>query len=57
MEILELINSGSRRLINKKIYAAGLDVYNDEPNIYSGYLNQKNVLEKCYPCFGGCSTT
>ena len=31
-------------LISKKIYAIGLDVYNGEPNIYSGYLNQKNVF-------------
>jgi len=31
-------------LINKKIYAIGLDVYNGEPNIYPGYLNQKNVF-------------
>ncbi len=31
-------------LIKKKIYAVGLDVYNNEPNIYSGYLNQKNVF-------------
>ena len=31
-------------LISKKIYAIGLDVYNGEPNIYPGYLNQKNVF-------------
>ena len=31
-------------LINRKIDAIGLDVYNGEPNIYSGYLNQKNVF-------------
>ena len=31
-------------LINRKIYSAGLDVYNGEPNLYSGYLNQPNVF-------------
>ena len=31
-------------LINKKIYSVGLDVYNGEPNLYSGYLNQPNVF-------------
>ena len=31
-------------LINRKIYAIGLDVYNGEPNIHPGYLNQKNVF-------------
>ena len=31
-------------LINRKIDAIGLDVYNGEPNIYPGYLNQKNVF-------------
>ena len=31
-------------LINRKIYSAGLDVYNGEPNLYSGYLNLPNVF-------------
>ncbi len=31
-------------LINRKIYAVGLDVYNGEPNLYSGYLNQPNAF-------------
>ena len=31
-------------LINRKIYSVGLDVYNGEPNLYSGYLNQPNVF-------------
>ena len=31
-------------LINRKIYAIGLDVYKGEPNIYPGYLNQKDVF-------------
>ena len=31
-------------LIDRKIYAVGLDVYKGEPNIYQGYLNQKNVF-------------
>ena len=31
-------------LINRKIYSAGLDVYNGEPNLYSGYLNQPNAF-------------
>jgi glyoxylate reductase len=31
-------------LINRKIYAVGLDVYNGEPNFYSGYLNQPNAF-------------
>ena len=31
-------------LINRRIYAVGLDVYKGEPNIYPGYLNQKNVF-------------
>ncbi len=31
-------------LINKRIYALGLDVYNGEPDIHSGYLNQPNVF-------------
>ena len=31
-------------LLNRKIDAIGLDVYNGEPNIYQGYLNQKNVF-------------
>ena len=31
-------------LINKKIYSVGLDVYNGEPNLYSGYLNQPNAF-------------
>ena len=31
-------------LINRKIYSVGLDVYNGEPNLYSGYLNQPNIF-------------
>ena len=31
-------------LINRKIYSVGLDVYNGEPNLYSGYLNQPNAF-------------
>ena len=31
-------------LISRKIYALGLDVYNGEPEIYSGYLKQPNVF-------------
>ena len=31
-------------LINRRIYAIGLDVYNGEPEIHSGYLNQANVF-------------
>ena len=31
-------------LVNRKIYSVGLDVYNGEPNLYSGYLNQPNVF-------------
>jgi len=31
-------------LENKKIYALGLDVYKGEPNIYSKYLEHKNVF-------------
>lgn len=31
-------------LINRKIYAVGLDVYNGEPKIYPGYLNQPNAF-------------
>ena len=31
-------------LINKKIYALGLDVYNGEPNIHPGYLDQPNTF-------------
>jgi len=31
-------------LINRKIYAVGLDVYNGEPKLYSGYLNQPNAF-------------
>ena len=31
-------------LINRKIYSVGLDVYNGEPNLYSGYLNLPNVF-------------
>ena len=31
-------------LINRNIYSVGLDVYNGEPNLYSGYLNQPNVF-------------
>ena len=33
-----------RALINRKVYAVGLDVYNGEPNLYSGYLNQPNAF-------------
>ena len=31
-------------LVNRKIYSVGLDVYNGEPNLYSGYLNQPNAF-------------
>ncbi len=31
-------------LNKKKIYALGLDVYKNEPNLNSGYLNMKNVF-------------
>ena len=31
-------------LINRKIYAVGLDVYKGEPKIYSGYLNQPTAF-------------
>ena len=31
-------------LINRKIYAIGLDVYKGEPKIYSGYLNQPTAF-------------
>ncbi len=31
-------------LINKKIYALGLDVYNGEPNINPGYIKQPNIF-------------
>ena len=31
-------------LIIRKIYSVGLDVYNGEPNLYSGYLNQPNAF-------------
>jgi len=31
-------------LLNKKIYALGLDVYNGEPDIHPGYLKQQNVF-------------
>ena len=31
-------------LMEKKIYALGLDVYNGEPNIHPGYLKQPNVF-------------
>ena len=31
-------------LISRRIFALGLDVYNGEPDIYSGYLNQPNVF-------------
>ena len=31
-------------LFNRKIYALGLDVYNGEPDIHPGYLNQPNVF-------------
>ena len=33
-----------KALISRKIYSVGLDVYNGEPNLYSGYLNQKDVF-------------
>ena len=35
-----MINALNRR----KIYALGLDVYKDEPNLNSGYLNIKDVF-------------
>ena len=31
-------------LINRKIYSVGLDVYNGEPKLYSGYLNLPNAF-------------
>ena len=31
-------------LKKRKIYALGLDVYKDEPNINAGYLNVKDVF-------------
>ena len=31
-------------LKNKRIYALGLDVYNNEPDIHSGYLDQPSVF-------------
>ena len=31
-------------LINRKIYAIGLDVYKGEPKIYPGYLNQPTAF-------------
>ena len=42
----EMINDEDmvEALKNKKIYALGLDVYNGEPNMHSGYLNQPNVF-------------
>ena len=42
----EMINDKDmvEALKSKKIYALGLDVYNGEPNIHSGYLNQPNVF-------------
>jgi glyoxylate reductase len=33
-----------KALKNRKIYAVGLDVYNGEPNLYSGYSNQPNAF-------------
>tara|TARA_Y100000590_G_scaffold369995_1_gene431565 strand:+ start:2596 stop:3549 length:954 start_codon:yes stop_codon:yes gene_type:complete len=33
-----------KALKNKKIFALGLDVYNGEPNIHSGYLKLSNVF-------------
>ena len=33
-----------KALISRKIYSVGLDVYNGEPNLYPGYLNQKDVF-------------
>jgi len=33
-----------KALEDKKIYALGLDVYNGEPDIYYGYLNNPNVF-------------
>ena len=33
-----------KALISGRIFALGLDVYKDEPNIHPGYLNQPNVF-------------
>ena len=42
----DMINDADmvQALINRKIYALGLDVYNGEPDIHPGYLNRPNTF-------------